>query len=234
MRSWKVRTRAQHKARYHAWWNSEATHEHESKYVLSQIRKGAEGWGKGSRGSARWEAWWSPIWRSRNARRWKRDIKHVKDGLANFAKFPYYEDCRYHVCKVTKLDADENYGRICIEGESLINGTPSSCSYEHCGIVHLTKEEGEERADFMKQMGMMPYQLKYVYGIPEDPADLEKSLRYSLGMERVWEFNKNGGTEEITDAGKAWLLETTGVVYEDLKPMEEEEMRKAFADVEGS
>lgn len=228
MRSWKVKTRAQHKARYHAWKNSDAEHKHESKYVLTQIRKG--NFDKSARGTARWEAWWSPIWRSQYARRWKRDIKHVKDGLARFAEFPYYEDCRYHVCKVTKLEADENYGRIDVEGESLINGSWSNCSYEHCGIVHLTKEEGEERAAFVKQMGMMPYQLKYVYGIPEDRSKLEQSLRYSMGMERVWNFNKNGGTQEITEEGKKWLLETLDIVYDDLKPMEEEEMQKALED----
>lgn len=231
MRNWRRRTRAQHKARYHAWLNSDSNHNHESNYVLSQIRKG--NFEKSDRGKAGYEAWWSPIWRSRYARRWTRDIKHVKTGMAKFAQFPYYEDCRYHVCKVTTLEADENYGRIDIEGESLINGSHSNCSYEHCGIVHLTKEEGEERALFVKQMGMMPYQLKYVYGIPEDRNKLEQSLRYSLGMERVWNFNKNGGTEEITQAGKDWLLNEVGIVYDDLKPMEEEEMQKALAEAQG-
>lgn len=231
MRSWKVRTRAQHRARYRAWKNSDAEHDHESKYVLTQIRKG--NWDKDARGLARWQAWWSPIWRSQEFRRWKDDARHVKEGLAKFAEFPYYEDCRYHVCKQLKVE-QEGPGRIGIEGESLINGSWSNCSYEHCGIVHLTKEEGEERAAFVKEMGMMPYQLKYVYGIPEDRSKLEQSLRYSLGMERVWEFNKNGGTEEITDAGKAWLLEIVGIVYDDLKPMEEEEMQKALADAQGN
>lgn len=233
MRNWRRRTRAQHKARYHAWWNSDSDHNHESKYVLSQIRKKCPGWDSSSKGKSGYEAWWSPIWRSRHMRNWKADIKHVREGMAKFAQFPYYEDCRYHVCKVTKLEEDENYGRIDVEGESLINGSWSNCSYEHCGIVHLTKEEGEERVAFIKANGMMPYQLKYVYGIPENPADLEKSLRYSLGMERVWEFNKNSGTEEITQAGKDWLLETTGVVYDDLKPMEEEEMQQALAEAQG-
>lgn len=227
MRSWKRRTQAQHKAKLHAWKSSDAEHDHESKYVLRRIRLGRPNWDRSSRGTSRWEAWWSPIWRKEYALNWKRDIKHVRDGLAQFAKFPYYEDCRYHICKVDNLEADENYGRIDIQGTSLINGTPSNCSYEHCGIQHLTKEEGEERVAFVKQMGMMPYQLKYVYGIPDDRSKLEQSLRYSLGLERVWNFNKNGGTEEITDTGKAWLLEETGVVYDDLKPMEEEEMRKA-------
>lgn len=94
--------------------------------------------------------------------------------------------------------------------------------------MHLTKEEGEERAAFVKQMGMMPYQLKYVHGIPEDCNQLEQSLRYSLGLERVWNFNKNGGTQEITEDGKTWLLENVGIVYDDLEPMEEEEMKKAM------
>jgi len=205
MRNWRVRTRAQHKARFHAWKNSDSDH-------------------------SSWEAPWSPIWRSQYTRRWKRDIKHVKEGLAKFAEFPYYEDCRYHVCRQTNIEADHNYGRIDIEGESLINGTPSNCSYEHCGIVHLTKEDGEERAAFVKAMGMMPYQLKYVYGIPEDREKLMQSLRYSLGLERVWNFNENGGTQEITDEGKAWLLGETDITYDDLKPMEQEEMQKALAE----
>jgi hypothetical protein len=229
MRNWRRQTRAQHRARIRAWWNSDSEHNHESKYVLSQIRKG--NFDKTARGKSAYEAWWSPIWRSQYARNWKHDIKHVKEGLAKFTKYPYYEDCRYHVCKVTKLDADENYGRIDVEGESLVNGSWSNCSYEHCGIVHLTKEEGEERAQFVKDMGMMPYQLKYIYGIPEDPKALEQSLRYSLGQERVWNFNKNGGTEEITQSGKDWLLRETGIVYEDLIPMEAEEMAKALEEV---
>lgn len=226
MRSWKVRARVQHRARYWAWKNSDAEHNHESKYILTKIRKGI--FKNDARGKSRWEAWWSPIWRKKYALDWKRDIKHVTDGLAKFDQFPYYEDCRYHVCKVTKLEADHNYGRIDVEGESLINGSWSNCSYEHCGIVHLTKEEGEERAAFVKQMGMMPYQLKYVHGIPEDRNQLEQSLRYSLGLERVWNFNKNGGTQEITEDGKTWLLENVGIVYDDLEPMEEEEMKKAM------
>lgn len=231
MRSWKVRTRAQHRARLRVWKNSDSEHDHESKYVLRKIRQGI--FDKDAKGKAGWEAWWSPIWRKQYALRWKRDIRHVKDGMAKFAEFPYYEDCRYHVCKVTKLDPDENYGRIDVEGESLINGTWSNCSYEHCGILHLTKEQGEERVEFIKANGMMPYQLKYVYGIPEDHDKLMLSIRYSLGMERVWNFNKNSGTEEITDAGKKWLLDTTGITYDDLKPMEEEEMQKALADARG-
>lgn len=228
MRNWRRRTRAQHKARFYAWKNSDAEHDHESKYVLTQIRKGATNWSKRDRGMSRWEAWWSPIWRSQNVRNWKADEKHVREGLAKFAEFPYYEDCRYHVCRQTKVEV-EGRGSIGVEGESLINGTPSNCSYEHCGIVHLTKEDGEARAQFVKDMGMMPYQLKYVYGIPEDRSKLEQSLRYSLGQERVWGFNKNGGTEEITQAGKDWLLSEVGIVYDDLKPMEEEEMQKALA-----
>lgn len=203
MRNWRRRTRAQHKARFHAWKNSDSEH-------------------------ASWEAPWSPIWRARQNRRHKAGIQHMKEGLAAFAEFPYYEDCRYHVCKQTKIDADHQLHRIDVEGESLINGSWSNCSYEHCGIVHLTKEDGEERAAFVKEMGMMPYQLKYIQGIPEDRGKLEQSLRYSLGMDRVWNFNENGGTQEITDAGKAWLLAETGVTYDSLKPMEEEEMKKAL------
>jgi hypothetical protein len=227
MRNWRRRTRAQHTAKLYAWYNSDSRHDkkHESKYVLSQIRKG--NWDNSTRGLSQWQAWWSPIWRSRNDRQYKADAKHVRDGLAAFAKYPYYEDCRYHVCKQTKVEV-EGHGRIGIEGESLINGTFSNCSYEHCGIVHLTKEEGEARAQFVKDMGMMPYQLKYVYGIPQDRDKLEQSLRYSLGQERVWNFNKNGGTQEITDQGKEWLLNTVQIVYDDLKPMEAEEMAKAL------
>lgn len=220
MRSWKIKSRAERRKRYHAWRNSDNNHDHKSR------------WGKRRFYPVySWEGWGHRSWRKNEKLLAKGDAKHVKDGLAKFAEFPYYEDCRYHVCKQLKVE-QEGRGRIGVEGESLINGSWSNCSYEHCGIVHLTKEEGEERAAFVKQMGMMPYQLKYVYGIPEDPADLEKSLRYSLGMERVWEFNKNGGTEEITDNGKKWLLDTTGIVYDDLKPMEEEEMQKALAEAQ--
>jgi len=226
MGSWKKVSRARHKAAYRVWkdHDSNTKAQHYSRWASRR-------WGKQDIYYSWLEPWGLKYWRKRYWLRQRRDEQHVKDGLTKFAKFPYYEDCRYHVCKIVKIEANcPAAGRIDVEGESLINGTYSSCSYEHCGIIHLTKEDGEERIAFVKQMGMMPYQLKYVYGIPEDRDKLEESLRYSIGMDRDWNFNKNGGTQEITDAGKVWLLEVTGVVYDDLAPMEEEERLKALGE----
>lgn len=232
MRNWKRRTRYQHRARLKAWKNSDAEHHHESKYVLSRIRKGEPSWSRADRGKAQWEAWWSPIWRKWFWLKFRRAEQHVEQGMALFAKYPYYEDCRYHICRQTKITPnDPADGRIDVEGESIINGTPSSCSYEHCGISHLSKEEGEERAEFARTHGMLPYQMRWVYATKGLTVEQNtNSIRAHMKQDAEWHFNKNGGTQMFTPVGRDWILETFGIDVNNLTPMTDEEMTAIYGE----
>jgi hypothetical protein len=179
--------------------------------------------------------WGFKNWRSTEKLSFKRGTKRVNQALRKFAEFPYVEDCRYHPCKVTKLEPHEPWrGRLDVEVESLVNSTPNACSYFSCGIVHLTKEEGEERVAFIHKYGMLPYTLKYIYGEAPSRDKVIVSIRYSMGQELVWKFNENNRTTEITDDGKQWLFETYEVVWDELTAYTPEEMEEALNNSDAS
>jgi hypothetical protein len=54
-------------------------------------------------------------------------------------------DCRGVPCVVTSVEryTDDPYGCGC-EVKSLIDGTPNSCSYLHCGITPISKADADE------------------------------------------------------------------------------------------
>lgn len=213
MRSWKRRTQYQYKDRYRIWNESDVEHDHVSKWAKRRFPNKYTGL---------WEGWGHPSWRKQQNRRDKRTIRVVSDGLAQFSKYPYFEDCRYHPCRVTQLSPDREGGRLDIEGESLINNTPCACSYFHCGIVHLTEEEGLERASFAIDKGMLPYRLKYVN---EKGGDLISFIRYDYGLEEQFGFCKNSKVEYVTEAGWMWLILEHGIDFKTLTPMSDEEMK---------
>lgn len=217
MTSWKRRSRANRKRQYTLWKQSDSDTEHYSRWAVRR-------WGK--KGIHAWEGWGHRQWRKQYALRWKRDIRKVNEGMKQFSLYPYFEDCRYHPCKVTKLEPDPDWGRLDVEGESLINGTPSSCSYFHCGIVHLTKEEGEERAAFANEYGMLPYELTYILGTTDD---MVTGIRSLLKREADWNFSSNAKVDFITDAGKAWMLEKYSIVFDELTPITQEELDSRLA-----
>jgi hypothetical protein len=200
MRSWKTKTRADHKRQYQQWKNSN---------------------------SDNWQPWGLKLWRKRWLLRYNQSTKTIKYGLKKFAEHMYCEDCRAHPCLVTKIETDYNGGRLDIEVKSLVNGVESSCSYFHCGIVHLTEADAHARADFIKLYGMTPYSLSY-RGEPPSKEQLVSSLRYQLGMERVWGFNSNQKVDDITDKGKQWMVDKYEVNYDDLVPMTDEEMKESL------
>ena len=50
----------------------------------------------------------------------------------------FYEDCAYHPCLCISTDREEDN----ISGISLIDGSfPRSCSFVHCGVRKLSREE---------------------------------------------------------------------------------------------
>lgn len=140
--------------------------------------------------------------------------------------YDYFESCNWHPCRIESFRAWDTDGDV--EGPSLVNGKPNSCSLTHCGVQLFKEDEAFERRDFIVKYGMLPYQLKWVYRLPPDhPRDqVIRGVRGSLAMEEVWGFNKNQATPEITLDGKAWLKETFDVDYDSLTPLTEEEMKE--------
>ena len=138
----------------------------------------------------------------------------------------YFESCNYHPCKIDKLRGWTTDGDI--EGTSLVNGRFSSCSLTHCGVTLMSEREAFERRDFILAHGMLPYEVQYIRKVPlNHPKDrLIKGIRGSITLDLQWGFNSKQQTSEITDAGKAWLLETYGVDYDTLTPLSEEEMNE--------
>jgi len=145
------------------------------------------------------------------------------------AGYDYFESCNWHPCKIERFRVWDSDGDI--EGPSLVNGNPNSCSLTHCGVVLYKEAEAFERRDFIVDYGMLPYQLKYVYQIPLDhPKEkIIQGLRGSLAMEEIWKFNERQRTPEITPKGKEWLEETYGIDYDSLTPLTQEEMDSAEA-----
>lgn len=196
MRSWKVLYRSRHKQEYRKWKTC---------------------------GNRNYEPWGLRLWRKRRLLHFNRSQKTIERGMRQFAKSMYVEDCRYHPCLVTQIDRDDYYGRLDIDVKSLVNGIESSCSYFHCGIVHLTEDEAHKRAEFIKAMGMLPYQMEYVYAIPPDKDRVVLGIRSSLKMEQVWKFNAHQHTPEITDQGKAYLKSKYDVDFDTLTPLSDKE-----------
>lgn len=68
--------------------------------------------------------------------------------IKQYVQGTYYEDCRYHPCKLIKID---NEGHM--TGFDMVRGHESCCSLFHCGVVKLTKEEAEKRVEIIKTLG---------------------------------------------------------------------------------
>ena len=199
MPNWKKRTRYLHKLEYQKWLNGASFNHRE---------------GPGPR-----------LVRKSSSRHRKKSLKRMNRGLREFAASPFYEDCRYHPCRVETLHPNEPWeGRLDIDGVSLIDGSPSSCSYEHCGILHLSEAEATERMEFMNTMGMIPYQLQYVYGFPleETHSAIKDFVRGYAELERTWGFTARSSISDITDSGKEWFKEKFDLEYDsiELTPLE--------------
>lgn len=148
----------------------------------------------------------------------KQSLRRMNRGLKEFESSPFYEDCRYHPCKVTQLYPNVPCeGRLDVDGESLIDGSPSSCSYEHCGILHLSESEANERLEFMNSMGMIPYQMKFVYHVVphSDPSLIKEFILGYSELEKAWGFtSRSPSIKDITEEGKAWLKTNYDLDYD--------------------
>lgn len=55
-------------------------------------------------------------------------------------------DCRGHPCEITAIDYDwDGLTRYGCDLRSLLDSSPYSCSFRHCGVYHPTDEEIEQR-----------------------------------------------------------------------------------------
>jgi hypothetical protein len=146
----------------------------------------------------------------RNKNRDRRNKNTIDYYLREFEKSPYFEDCSYHPCVITKIYYNpEDNSRLDVDGTSLVTGLGTSCSCFHCGVQPLSKQEAEERRDYINEFGMLPYSLKYIYECKnENIGDL---IAESMRMESAWEFAKNKKVEECTEMGKKLILEQYGI-----------------------
>jgi hypothetical protein len=85
----------------------------------------------------------------------------------------YFEDCNYHVCRVTSRTLFRGGQDGDLEGVSLFTDKPSGCSLFHCAPLPLTEEEAMERLTYFKEHGMDEYQRKYVYAPMTDEEWIE-------------------------------------------------------------
>lgn len=164
-----------------------------------------------------WNRRYPKIIRKRRNRNKQNRLKLRAYANMQFARSMYIEDCRYHPCLVTQLDI-EGTSRLDFDCVSLVNNKPNSCSYYHCGILHLSEEDAFQRRDDMLLLGMLPYMIKYqVLGSIRPEFDrkevVEKYCIESIEMEQVWGFDESQEIPECTDAGACWLNENCGVDY---------------------
>lgn len=95
---------------------------------------------------------------------------------AGYGKFVI--DCREHPCIVTGTDS------LYIDVISLITGTPSGCSFLHCGIEPISKERATEMAEFAKNNSWEGYLRKY-FGYND------AALAEYAKLDAEWNFEKN-------------------------------------------
>lgn len=209
MTSWKKRTRALEKAKLQIMVAAENPRNKKSRWALRRMNRNQVHWS---------HMWGSKLWRNEIQRRNRKREKEIAEALRYFDEYPFIEDCRYHPCKVTELEIEQSktgYASIEFQCESLLNGSPNACSYFHCGIVHLTKEEAQERVAMVNDLGMFPYQLEKIY-CAENSDDVRNILLDLCDMEKIWQFNKNG-PEVMTENGKVWLKEKHNIDYDEVR-----------------
>ncbi len=106
----------------------------------------------------------------------KRKIKrYIKKLFKDLGRKGYFEDCNYHVCKMTSR-ALFSHGRDGdLEGISLFTNKPSGCSLFHCGPMPLTESEAKERLAYFEEHGFDDYLRRYVYK-PMSDEDWSREL----------------------------------------------------------
>ena len=129
----------------------------------------------------------------------------------------YVESCSYHPCKVITLSGNEELHDISIDVQSLVNGNVSGCSYYHCGIIILTKEEAEERRDFLIKYGTEPYLISYA----SNKLDPDKVISHLAEWIYITKMYDGAGSPTptippVTEDGKIWLKENFDIDYDDV------------------
>jgi hypothetical protein len=129
----------------------------------------------------------------------------------------YVESCSYHPCKVVTLSGNKELHGISIDVQSLVNGNVSGCSYYNCGIVILTKNEAEDRRDFMIRYGMEPYLINYSEGKLNAVKVIDHLVEY-MYITKMYDGvgNPPPDVPPITDDGKIWLKDNFDIDYDDV------------------
>lgn len=115
---------------------------------------------------------------------WRKRKRLMNWYMKKLSHGKYFVDCRYHPCSVSAywIRSEDPYGSD-VDGISLINGTPSSCSCMHCGPEPVTKELAEEMAEFARNNPWNDYLMKYHGFTPE-------AIAYHDELDKVWNFEK--------------------------------------------
>lgn len=205
MPNWRKRTRALEKQKLRLMTNSNNPQGKKSRWALRRFRKDEV---------QDHEMWGSSLWRKNQQLKRKNNQKRFRSAMEEISKSDYIIDCRYHPCKITKLDVDHDCQRIDYECESLVDQTPNSCSYFHCGVEHIGEEEALERVEMINNLGMYPYQLVKEYRIT-DPEIARRAIQEMIEMENIWGFNSKG-PQTITEEGKVFLIRTYNLKYEEM------------------
>ncbi len=109
----------------------------------------------------------------------------------------YVIDCRSHPCRVTRgarFHTQDLYGAS-FECQSLVTGTPNSCSVMHCGPEPISRDIAFERATYWKEHGTRSYLKKYE---GYDDAALEEYDE----LNEVWQFEKPDGDGNASNLSK--------------------------------
>ena len=118
---------------------------------------------------------------------WRAEKRYTAKLAKNLQKLRYFEDCNYHVAKVTRVFIDPTYKGATgdVDGISLFTGKGTGCSLRHCNPVPLTEKEAMERVAYFKAHGFDEYQRKYIYQ-PMSDEEWANALKEIQEFRRVW------------------------------------------------
>lgn len=124
---------------------------------------------------------------------WRKRKKELRKLSERIQRLGYFEDCNYHPCRVTRLlpyitSNPSTRFSADVDGVSLVDDGPTSCSLYHCGPLPLTKEQAEERAEFCRTHTWLEYLETYVYDGPLSEEQRQETVKFI----QEWNFRTNG------------------------------------------